>query len=262
MSRLPTIFISHGSPMEALDAGRAGQAWTELAAALLRPRAIVMVSAHFSAPYPVLGTTAQHDTIHDFYGFPQELYALRYNAPGEPDLAFQLAEALQAQGLPVRTEPNRGLDHGAWVPLRYMYPDADVPVINLSIDENKGPAYHYQLGQALASSLADDVLLIASGSLTHNLGDFRRPHRSAPRYVTAFQAWMQDRLKARDMTALLDYRGQSLEGVQAHPSDEHLLPLFVALGAAGEQSEARVWFSEINHQILAMDVYRFERGPI
>ncbi|TWI55593.1 4,5-DOPA dioxygenase extradiol [Pseudomonas duriflava] len=260
MTRLPTVFVSHGSPMEALDAGSAGRAWRALADTLPRPRAIVIVSAHFSAPYPVVGTAAQYDTIHDFYGFPPELYQLRYDAPGDPALAMHIVETLQAQNWPVRVHPSRGLDHGAWVPLRYMYPEVDIPVVNVSIDEHQDPSYHYRLGQALTAALDDDVLLIGSGSLTHNLSDFRRQTGAAPAYVTAFQRWIQERLRAGDIAALLDYRQQAPDSVRAHPSDEHLLPLFVALGAAeGAGDNVKVHFSEIAYQVLAMDLYSFSR---
>jgi 4,5-DOPA dioxygenase extradiol len=172
---------------------------------------------------------------------------------------MQLIEALQVEGWPVRIHPDRGLDHGAWVPLRYMYPEADIPVVNVSIDEHKGPDYHYRLGQVLASALDDDVLLMASGSLTHNLGDFRQPHYSTPAYVTDFQQWIQARLKDDDVQSLLEYRQQAPGGKKAHPSDEHLLPLFVALGAAGARHRASIYFDEVMHQILAMDIYCFER---
>jgi len=255
---LPTLFISHGSPMEALDAGAAGQAWRSLGQTLSTPAAIVVVSAHFDTPVPLFGTAEHPATIHDFYGFPEALYRLNYPAPGAPALAETLAQGLREQGWEARTG-EQGLDHGAWVPLRYLYPDARIPVVPLSMSADRGPDYHFALGQALAPLLPADTLLIGSGSLTHNLGDFRRGGSEAPDYVTAFQAWVQDRLRERDLAALLDYRRQAPHARQAHPTDEHLLPLFVALGAAAVEGEFEIHHDGIAHSVLAMDVYGFSR---
>ncbi|KUM44493.1 DODA-type extradiol aromatic ring-opening family dioxygenase [Pseudomonas sp. EpS/L25] len=255
---LPTLFISHGSPMEALDAGAAGQAWRLLGQTLPTPAAIVVVSAHFDTPVPVFGTAERPATVHDFYGFPEALYRLSYPAPGAPALAETLAQGLREQGWEARTA-EQGLDHGAWVPLRYLYPDARIPVVPLSMSADRGPDYHFALGQALAPLLPADTLLIGSGSLTHNLGDFRRGGSDAPDYVTAFQAWIQERLRERDLEALLDYRRRAPHARQAHPTDEHLLPLFVALGAAAAEGEFRIHHDGIAHRVLAMDVYGFSR---
>lgn len=255
---LPTLFVSHGSPMEALDAGAAGEAWRTLGRALSTPAAIVVVSAHFDTRVPLFGSAARPATIHDFYGFPEALYRLDYPAPGAPVLAERLAQGLREQGWEAQTG-EQGLDHGAWVPLRYLFPDAQIPVIPLSMSASRGPEYHYALGQALAAVLPADTLLIGSGSLTHNLGDFRRGGGASPAYVGDFQQWIQARLRERDVDALLDYRRQAPQARQAHPTDEHLLPLFVALGAADPAGTFSVHHDGIAHGILAMDLYGFSR---
>lgn len=263
MSRLPTLFVSHGSPMEALDAGATGRAWRRIADALPRPRAIVMLSAHWSAPVTLVGAAARLKTIHDFYGFPQPLYEIQYPASGAPELAQSLGAHLQAQSWPAGLDAHRGLDHGAWVPLRYMYPDADIPVVPMSIDARQGPEFHLRFGQAIAGAIDDDVLLVGSGSLTHNLRDFRAGVASTPQYVPDFQQWVYDRLQNGNTDELLDYRRLAASGVRAHPTEEHLIPLFVALGAAAGSGAApamRREFAEVDHGILAMDVYCFDRN--
>ncbi|AOY02424.1 dioxygenase [Jeongeupia sp. USM3] len=261
MTRLPAFFVSHGSPMLALDPGHTGEAWARIAAGLPRPRAIVMVSAHHHAAITMIGSAATHDTIHDFYGFPAALYQQRYDTQGDPALAQQLAQGLEAAGWPVQLDPQRGLDHGGWVPLKSFYPAADIPVVPLSINARQSPAWHYRLGQLLADLLPDDVLLIASGSLTHNLYEFEPGFDGAPAlpYVTAFQEWMHDRLQAADLDALLDYRRQAPGAERAHPSEEHLLPLYVTLGAAGAGTSAVRHYDGVTERILAMDVYGFNR---
>lgn len=255
---LPTLFVSHGSPMEALDAGAAGAAWRALGRLLPTPATILVVSAHFDTRIPVFGSAKRPATVHDFYGFPEALYQLDYPAPGAPALAEQLAQGLRDQGWEAETG-EQGLDHGAWVPLRYLYPDARIPVVPLSMSAARGPDYHYALGQALARVLPADTLLIGSGSLTHNLGDFRRGGADSPSYVRDFQQWMQTRLREWDLDSLLDYRRQAPQARQAHPTDEHLLPLFVALGAADPEGTFSVHHDGIAHGILAMDLYGFSR---
>ena len=258
MQRLPTVFVSHGSPMLALDAGAAGSAWQQLAEQLPRPRAVVAVSAHWSAALPTLGNGAHHATIHDFYGFPAALYQVQYRTPGDP----QLAESLQQRLSAARLDPERGLDHGAWVPLSSMYAAADVPVVPLSLNARLGPAHHYALGEALAPLLADDVLLLASGGLTHNLREFRpgADGLPPPDYVLEFQDWFYQRIQAGDIDALLDYRQRAPGAVRAHPTEEHLLPIFVALGAAGTGAQATRHYAAISERILAMDAYSFSRS--
>ncbi|MGJ7918734.1 dioxygenase [Massilia sp. LXY-6] len=261
MAPLPTLFVSHGSPMLALQDSPARRFLQELGRSLPRPQAIVVVSAHWeSANGPAVSLAPQPETIHDFGGFPRALFEMRYPAPGAPEAAERAAALLEAAQIPVGRSPQRGLDHGAWVPLRLMYPDADIPVAQLSVVRGAGPAAHERIGRALAALREEGVLVLASGSLTHNLYEFRGQHIDAPvpHWVGEFEAWMKARLESRDHDALLDYRRAAPFAVENHPTDEHLLPLFVALGAAGPGAQARQLHSSFEHGVLAMDAYAFQ----
>lgn len=167
-----SLFVPHGAPTFALRPGAAGAALRELAEGLPRPRAIIVVSPHWETSLPVVGSSARLETIHDFGGFPQELYQIRYPASGCPGAAALVVQALHEAGLPARTDEARGLDHGAWVPLRLMFPDADVPVIPVSVQPQAGPAAALRLGQALAPLMEQGMLVMGSGNLTHNLRDY------------------------------------------------------------------------------------------
>ncbi|OZB60557.1 MAG: dioxygenase [Lysobacterales bacterium 13-68-4] len=260
MTTLPSLYISHGSPMTALQPGLTGERLTGLAAALPRPPAIVVASAHYLARAPLVGGAARPETVHDFGGFPRALYELQYPAPGDPGLASRIVALLDQAGLPAHVDPERGLDHGIWVPLRLMYPDADIPVVPLSIQPMLGPAHHYALGRALAPLRDEGVLVIGSGSITHNLHDFRAGYdadHEAP-YVRPFIGWVEQRLAAGDTAALLDYRRQAPFAERAHPTDEHLLPLFVAQGTAGEAARSQRLDAGVDLGLLAMDIYRFD----
>jgi len=259
-SLLPSLFVPHGAPTFALAPGAAGAALKAQADALPRPRAIVIVSAHWQTETAAVGTADRLDTIHDFYGFPEALYTIRYPASGCREGADVVATALAAAGLDVRHDRERGLDHGAWVPLRLMYPDADVPVIPLSLPRLATPADAFHLGLALAPLTQQGFLVIGSGSLTHNLRDFQSAFHTGGAdvgYVRAFADWFADRLAAGDVDALLDYRRQAPDAARAHPSEEHLLPLFVALGAGGPGAHASRFHSGIDDYVIAMDAYAF-----
>jgi 4,5-DOPA dioxygenase extradiol len=260
MTTLPSLYISHGSPMTALQPGLTGQRLAELAELLPRPQAIVMASAHWLSREPQVGSAAQPETIHDVRGFPAPLYELRYPAPGAPALAARVAKLLEQSGLSAAIDPDRGLDHGAWVPLRLLYPAADIPVVPVSIQPQLGPAHQYALGQALAPLRDEGMLVIGSGSITHNLHDLAAGYsdeRQAP-YVQPFIQWIEQRLGAGDVDALLDYRRGAPFAERAHPTDEHLLPLFVALGAAGANAHAQRIDAGVDLGLLAMDIYRFD----
>lgn len=263
MTTLPSLYISHGSPMTALDPGLVGVRLAELARTLPRPRAIVMASAHWLARAPLVGGAAQPQTIHDFGGFPQALFDIQYPAPGDPALAGRVAGLIQAAGLAAHIDPERGLDHGAWVPLRLLYPEADIPVVPVSIQPMLGPQHHLALGRALAPLRQDGVLVIGSGSITHNLHDWRSygDGRQAP-YVQPFIQWVERTMGEGDVAALLDYRRQAPGAEAAHPTDEHWLPLYVALGAGGEGTRATRIDAGIDMGFLAMDIYRFDDAPV
>ncbi len=263
MTRLPTLFLSHGSPMHALEPGAAGAAWTNLGRTLPRPRAVLMVSAHWETSVPMLTGSPKPETIHDFGGFPAALYKLRYDAPGAPDVAALAVARLKDAGITAGIDGCRGLDHGAWVPLKWMYPEADVPVVQLSVQPTLGTARHVQLGRALAPLADEGILVVGSGHATHNLHDWMaNPRRHEPmRYAQAFAGWLRDRLAARDTAALVAYREQAPDAQRAHPTEEHFLPLHVAWGAAGSDPDAERIVEGFEAGALALDSYLFRQRP-
>ncbi|MGF6591316.1 DODA-type extradiol aromatic ring-opening family dioxygenase [Pseudomonas sp. 2835] len=254
---LPSLFISHGSPMLALEPGASGPALARLAAELPRPKAIVVVSAHWESRELWVCSHPHPETWHDFGGFPPALYAVQYPAPGEPALAERLMGLLCDAGLPARLDPKRPFDHGVWVPLSLMYPAADIPVVQVSLPSQMGPQLQEQVGKALAQLREQDILLIGSGSITHNLRelDWQAGPESVEPWALAFRNWMIDKLAAADTPALHDYRQQAPFAVRNHPSDEHLLPLYFARGAGGQFGIAHQGFTL---GALGMDIYRFD----
>ncbi|MDD2046548.1 DODA-type extradiol aromatic ring-opening family dioxygenase [Pseudomonas putida] len=254
---LPSLFISHGSPMLALEPGASGPALKRLAAELGRPKAIVVVSAHWESRELLVSSSPQPDTWHDFGGFPAALYAVQYPAPGDPALAQQVSELLCAAGMPARLDPQRPFDHGTWVPLSLMYPNADIPVVQVSLPTQLGPKLQEMVGAALACLREQDILLIGSGSITHNLGelDWRAGPESIEPWAVAFRDWMIEKLQAGDTPALHDYRHQAPFAVRSHPSDEHLLPLYFARGAGKRFGIVHQGFTL---GALGMDIYRFD----
>jgi 4,5-DOPA dioxygenase extradiol len=255
----PALFLSHGSPMLALTDDPARDFLRGLGRELGRPDAILVASAHWETPRPALNSVARNTTIHDFYGFPPELFAMRYEPPGAPALAEKAAALLQQTGMPADIDTQRGLDHGAWVPLCLMYPDADIPVLQVGIQSQQDPAHHLRIGQALAPLRADNVLIIGSGSFTHNLGRLRRDAINAPQPpdVVAFSEWFDAAIRDGRQDDLLHYRTRAPYAVQQHPTDEHLLPLYVALGAGGATPTAERLHSSAMYASLRMDAYAF-----
>lgn len=259
MTALPTLFLSHGSPLHAVRAGAAGRAWVEIARALPKPKAILIASAHWETSLPLLTGSRAPQTMHDFGGFPPELYALRYPAPGAPEVAAQAVELLRGAGITAGIDGCRGLDHGAWVPLLHMYPAHDVPVVQLSLQPGRGTAHHVALGRALAPLASEGVLIVGSGHATHNLRDYlQRSRTEAPLpYVTAFTDWLAARIAAHDVAALVAYREVAPDAERAHPTEEHYLPLLVAVGAAA--ADARSEHVRIGNDggVLALDAWIF-----
>lgn len=256
---LPALFIPHGAPTFAMQPGEAGAMLADLAQQLGEVKAVLMISAHWDCEVPTLSIASRPETIHDFYGFPQALYSIRYPAPGAVAWAMDTRTLLEEAGVTVKLDPLRGLDHGAWIPLRLMFPEANVPIFTLSLQSHLGTTHHYHLGQALAPLRQSRVLIVGSGNLTHNLMHFGmlRSASKVPEYVTGFQGWMRDRLMAGDAGSLLEYRARAPGAALAHPTDEHLLPLYVAMGAAGDNFVAEQVYSGIAHNMLAMDAYAF-----
>ena len=257
---LPTLFLSHGSPMTALEDSPAHRFLCTLGSVIPRPQAILVVSAHWETMTPAVNTPARNTTIHDFFGFPRPLYELRYDAPTAPWLARRTAALLQAAGLGCETDTSRGLDHGAWVPLLLAYPQADIPVVQLSLQPQFGPGHHLALGAALTPLREEGVLIIGSGSFTHDLSRFRGGlDFNAPETpdVKAFCDWMNEKILAGDLAALASYRKLAPHARDEHPTDEHLLPLHVAIGAAGPAPKATLLHSSVEYGLLRMDAYLF-----
>jgi 4,5-DOPA dioxygenase extradiol len=266
MNPLPTVFLSHGSPMHAVSAGRAGEAWTALGHRLPRPGAVLVASAHWETELPMVSTAQQPETIHDFGGFPTELYRLRYPAPGAPAMAQRALALLQESGIPASAIGCRGLDHGAWVPLMRMYPEAIVPVAQISIQPSLGADHHLRVGAALAPLIRDGVLVLGSGHMTHNLrewivdarrrGSMSIDEREPEPYVSEFRSWIDTALRSGDWDALARWQ-QAPHALRAHPTPEHFLPLMVAAGAAGRGALVEHIDAGVDSGVLAMDAYLF-----
>lgn len=252
----PSLYISHGSPMLALEPGASGPALARLAAELPKPKAIVMVSAHWESNELLVSGNPNPETWHDFGGFPKALFEVQYPAPGDPQLAAEVVDLLKTAGFAVRIDSNRPFDHGVWVPLSLMYPQADIPIVQVSLPTRGGPALQTRVGLALASLREHGVLLIGSGSITHNLRelDWHAGPESVKPWALSFRDWMIEKLAANDEAALHDYRAQAPNAVRNHPSDEHLLPLYFARAAGGQFGIAHQGFTM---GALGMDIYRF-----
>jgi 4,5-DOPA dioxygenase extradiol len=258
--KYPVLFLSHGSPMLAVEDNDWTAAWRDVAASLPRPRAILMVSAHWESEIPLLTGASQPETIHDFGGFPDALYQQTYPAPGAPELARAIQDQLAGHGILAGVEGCRGLDHGAWVPLMKMFAQADIPVLQLSVQPALDAAHHRAVGAALQSLREEGVLIVASGHMTHNLRDGFRYLRGSTdmAYAAEFRAWVHERILAGRVDDLLSWQENAPAAARAHPSVEHFLPLFVALGAAGEAYQAQPLCEGYEWGVLAMDAYRFD----
>lgn len=253
---LPSLFLSHGSPMMALTDSPARDFLRGLGRELGRPSAILVASAHWETRVPAFNSVERNETIHDFHGFPPALFAMRYEPPGAPWLAEAGAALLSKAGIANAIDPGRGLDHGAWVPLTLMYPGADIPVAQIGIQSSLDPAHHHRVGRALASLREQNVQIIGSGSFTHNLSLLRRDAVDGPQPadVVAFADWFDAAITGGRTDDLLAYRTRAPYAERQHPTDEHLLPLYVAMGAGGA---AHRLHSSAMYSALRMDAYAF-----
>lgn len=259
MTQLPTLFVSHGAPTLVIDDSPARRFLAGYGNALGKPRAILVLSAHFEAPVATVTAGASPRTIHDFWGFPQALYDITYPAPGEPVLASRVTELLSAAGVPARLDEERGLDHGAWVPLSLMYPDADVPLVQLSIDARQGAEYHFRLGESLRSLRKEGVLIVGSGGVTHNLSYAIGAAPDAPlvEWAATFREWLADAIEDNRRDDLANYRAVGPDAVRNHPTGEHFLPLLCVMGATEPGEPRRRVHASDSHGALAMDAYLF-----
>ena len=260
MKRQPALFVSHGSPTLPLERGPAVDFLRSLGGKLERPEAILSVSAHWDTDRPAVSAAKNPETIYDFYGFPPELYRLRYPAPGAPQLAGRVSKLLEGKGMKTDIDPGRGLDHGAWTSLYHMYPEADIPVTQLSIQSHLGPAHHVKLGEALRPLRDEGVLIMASGGATHNLRELsiRRGAKVAEPWTVEFNEWLAHALLARRTDDLVSYRTIAPQAVRNHPTDEHLIPVFVAVGAGDPGGTTERLHSSISSGVISMDAYRFD----
>jgi 4,5-DOPA dioxygenase extradiol len=238
---MPAIFVGHGSPMNAIEDNTFRRGWAAAARAIPRPKAVLCVSAHWETRGVAVTAAERPETIHDFVGFPDELHAVRYPAPGDPALARAVVDLVESA--PVALDAQRGLDHGAWSVLMAMYPEADVPVSQLSLDTGRPASYHYALGRELAPLRDRGVLVLGSGNLVHNLGriDFRRPDGSD--WAVRFDAALKERIRAGDHEALVRYEKLGPNARLAVPTPEHFLPVLYVL-ALQEAGETATFFNE------------------
>ncbi|MEF8722442.1 MAG: class III extradiol ring-cleavage dioxygenase [Candidatus Accumulibacter delftensis] len=269
MERLPSLFVSHGAPSFAMEPGLAGPRLTALGRELPKPRAVLIVSPHWMTPRPQVGMVERPRTIHDFGGFDPALYEIDYPVAGHPQLARRTLDLLQEAGWSPRADERRGLDHGAWVPMLYLYPAADVPVFQVSLPSRLDADSAWTFGQALAPLADDGVLIVGSGSLTHNLNEVRGGHGHQGQhgqegyeeaYVAEFATWVREAVVAGDSTRLRETLALAPHAQRAHPTAEHFWPLLVAAGAAATSLPAAVIDGGITHRVLAMDSFVFGRA--
>lgn len=263
MATQPTIFVSHGSPSLVIDGGKARDFLSGLGAQLTaergKPDAVVCVSAHWDTRQPAVSAAPQPETIHDFGGFPDVLYRLRYPAPGDPALAARISDLLREAGLPCVVDPRRGLDHGAWSPLMLIYPKADIPVLQVSVQSPLGARHHAALGRALASLREENMLLFCSGSATHNLYDFGRyaPDAQPAPYAREFDDWLTNCVSRGAREDIVEFKTRAPEARRNHPSDEHFLPMIVAAGSATDP-KGRVLHDSFTYGVLSMAAFAYD----
>jgi 4,5-DOPA dioxygenase extradiol len=258
---LPALFLSHGSPALVLEDCPARDFLKSVGSLVPKPEAILVVSAHWETEAPRVTTGARPQTVHDFFGFPEALYRLSYEAPGDPALAQRVIEVLRKAGFQAEGDESQGFDHGVWSPLILAFPEAEVPVLQLSLQPGKDARHHLALGRALAPLREQGVLIVGSGSATHNLSAFRQMRLELDMppvaWAEAFADWLAAKVEAGDEAALLDWQGAP-EARRNHPTQEHFLPFFVALGAGTRGTPGRVLHRSMTYGVLAMDAYAFD----
>lgn len=256
-TRHAPLFVSHGAPSLILEDVPARTFLADLGARAAKPRAVVVASAHWGTREAAVERSARPRTIHDFSGFPDELYRVRYPAHGSPGLADEIVAALSGAGFRA-SAVERGLDHGAWVPLALAFPAADVPVVQVSIQPHLDAEHHLRLGRALSTLREDGVLVLGSGSATHDLRALEPPGSSPPSWVTEFDDWLVDAVERGDERALVDWRTRAPHARRNHPTPEHYLPLLVAFGAASPGARGRVLHRSTTYGVLSMSAFAFD----
>ncbi|CAA6603720.1 Extradiol ring-cleavage dioxygenase class III protein subunit B [Rhodospirillaceae bacterium LM-1] len=259
MSSLPALFVSHGAPTMAIEDTPTRRFLEGLGREFEKPKAIVAVSSHWSAATPVIGGAPTPKTLHDFHGFPQELYGIDYPAQGNLELAKRVQALLKDRGVEAALDSQRGLDHAVWTPLRLMYPSADIPVVPLAVLPGESGAFHYRMGEALRPLRDEGVLILASGGITHNLREYmiRQPDSEIASWAAAFSDWVLEQFTSRHDGALMEWE-TAPQARRNHPTPEHFLPFLVALGAATPNLPARCLHRAFGWGVLALDAYAFD----
>lgn len=255
MTKAPSLFISHGAPTFAIEPGRLGPRLKALGEQLSGVAAVLVVSPHWQTREVLVMTTEAPETVHDFGGFPSALYDLQYPSVGHPQYAAEAGRLLADAGFVGGTDDRRGLDHGAWVPMRHLLPNADVPVFQVSMPHALNAASAFQFGRALAPIRESGVMIVGSGSMTHNLYEFRQSGSDAADYAIEFTQWIRQAVTSNDIERLVNYRQLAPNAQRAHPTEEHFLPLMVALGACSEAETAQVVDGGIVNGVLSMESY-------
>ena len=255
LQTLPGLFISHGSPMLALEPGQVGAALARISHNLPTPRAIVVMSAHWEDRALEVSVATRPKTWHDFGGFPEALYQIQYPAPGEPEIAETILHVLQEAGIAAHANVTRPRDHGVWMPLLHMYPEADIPVVQMSLPMNMSPKQLLQVGEALSILRTQQILIIGSGSITHNLRELNwQGDADVPNWASEFRNKVVHALQNQDYEAVLDWQNLP-HATRNHPTIEHLAPLFFAMGLGKRMSVIHASFTM---GALGMDLYRFD----
>ncbi|MFX1262306.1 MAG: 4,5-DOPA dioxygenase extradiol [Promethearchaeota archaeon] len=245
---MPALFVGHGSPMNGIEDNEFAENWEKIAAQIPKPKAILCVSAHWVSQNTLVSTAPLPETIHDFYGFPDELYKLTYPAPGAPELARRIQEILKSN--PVYPDESRGLDHGAWVVLRRMYPNADIPILQLSLHQALTPQEHYDIGRELLQLRREGVLILGSGNIVHNLALARMNHTGYP-WAYEFDEYVRKRIDADDHNSLIHYELIPDSG-KAFWTNEHYLPLLYVLALKQPHEQVRHSAAKVIYGSISM----------
>lgn len=254
---MPTLFIGHGSPINAIEDNEFSKGWREMANSIPKPKVILCISAHWFIPSLMINAMTHPKTMHDFWGFPQKLYELQYRAPGNPDFAKMVSQSLM--GYSVHLDQSWGLDDGTWSVLIQMYPQADIPVIQLSIDNSKPPQFHYELGSKLSFLREKETLILATGNLVHNLGAMDPVTYCPPyKWASEFETEIIVSILANNDRNLVNFRDLGKIAKQAHPFIDHYLPLLYAKGAGGDHCKSTVFNQKIVHGSISMTSFRFD----
>lgn len=256
-SRLPAYFIAHGAPTLVLENNRYTAHIKKIAARHPKPSAVVIFSAHWESGVQMIGGAAQYSTIHDFYGFPAEMYEIQYRAIGKPALADKVKDLLTKAGIPSEIDTKRGLDHGSWVLLRLMYPDADIPVVAMSVNPHAKSEELYAVGKAIASLRDENVLILGSGGTSHNLGKLYFGMKEPAPWAFKFEQWITDVTTKWNTKDLFQYDTLAPHAKDAVPTAEHFAPFLVAMGAGDVEKQAEQEYKDFQAGSLSLITWKF-----